>query len=302
MSGSIRTEAVQAASEIQLQSRALSPFIGSEVVGLDLKKPLGEATIAAVRALLLKRGVLFFDDQHLSPEQQVAFTAQFGFVNTSGARRPGSPAPGVGVFDSRDELYGRVSRWHADGTHAEEPSTIKSLQAIVTPEIGGDTIWASTEAAYDRLSEPLKRLAEALTAIHATTPLRTTEWGSARSFGGDFIWSEHPVVAVHPETGRKSLFVSPRYTPELVGLRPHESVAVLKVFFDHIIQPEHQVRFRWTPGAIALWDNRSALHYAVDDYGQGLRIVHSVSVRGEARVGVNGERSRLGSISRAAAE
>ena len=192
-----------------------------------------------------------------------------------------------------------MSRWHADGTHAEAPGTIKTLLAHQLPEIGGDTIWASAEAAYDRLAEPLKRLAESLTAVHATTPLRATEWGSPRGFGGQFIWSEHPVVTVHPETGRKALFVSPRYTPEIVGLRPHESAAVLKVFFDHLTQPEFQVRFSWTPGAIVLWDNRTTLHYAVDDYDDAVRIVHSCSIAGEPRVGVHGERSRLGGVLKA---
>ena len=292
--GKITGEPTEGVELAPLTSRKLSPFIGSEVTGIDLKQPLSDETFAAIRALLLDRGVLFFNDQHLSPEQQLAFTQRFGTVNTNGPARPGAPIPGVGVFDSRDEIYGRVSRWHADGTHAEAPSTFKTLQAVALPEIGGDTIWASTEAAYDRLAEPLKRLAESLTAVHATTPLRATEWGGTRGFGGEFIWSEHPVVTVHPETGRKSLFVSPRYTPEIVGLRPHESAAVLKLFFDHITQPEHQVRFQWTVGAIALWDNRSALHYAVDDYDYALRIVHSIGVQGEPRVGPAGERSKFG--------
>lgn len=283
-------------ADTALNARKLSPFIGSEVEDIDLKQPLDEATVAALRALLLDRGVLFFRNQHLSPEQQIAFTRNFGPVNTSGPVRPGAPVAGIGVFDSRDEIYGRVSRWHADGTHAEAPSTIKTLQAIVTPEFGGDTIWASAEAAYDRLSPQLKRLAEQLTAIHATTPLRATEWDSSKSFGGQFIWTEHPVVAVHPETGRKSLFVSPRYTPEIKDLRPHESAAVLKVFFDHITQPEHQVRFHWNVGDIALWDNRTAQHYAVDDYGDELRIVYSVSIEGEPRIGVQGQRSKLGAV------
>ena len=277
-----------------LKARKLSPFIGSEIEDIDLKQPLDAAQVDALRALLLDRGVLFFRNQHLSPEEQIAFTRYFGPVNTDGPTRPGAPIAGISVFDSRDEIYGRVSRWHADGTHAEAPSTIKTLQAIVVPEFGGDTIWASAEAAYDRLSPPLKRLAEKLTAIHATTPLRATEWGSSKSFGGQFIWSEHPVVAVHPETGRKSLFVSPRYTPELKDLRPHESAAVLKVFFDHITQPEHQVRFHWNVGDIALWDNRTSQHYAVDDYGDELRIVHSVSIGGEPRIGVDGQKSKLG--------
>lgn len=283
-------------SDVGFSTRKLSPFIGNEVFDIDLKAPLSDQEVAALRALLLDRGVLFFRDQFLSPEQQVAFTRYFGHVNTDRPARPGAPIAGVGVFDSRDEIYGRVSRWHADGTHAEAPGTIKTLQPVELPVSGGDTIWASVEAAYDRLSEPLKRLAESLTAIHATTPLRATEWGSSRGFGGQFIWSEHPVVTVHPETGRKALFVSQRYTPEIVGLRPHESAAVLKIFFDHIAQPEHQVRFQWTPGSIALWDNRISQHYAVDDYGDALRIVHSVSVEGEPRFGANGARSRLGAI------
>lgn len=283
----------------QFAARALSPFIGSEVSGLDLKASLDPGAVAALRALLLDRGVLVFRDQFLSPDQQVAFTSYFGRVAADGPLRPGAPRAGVGVFDSRDEIYGRVSRWHADGTHAEAPSTIKTLQPIELPAIGGDTIWASTTAAYDRLSEPLKRLAQSLTAVHATTPLRATEWGSPRGFGGQFIWSEHPVVTVHPETHRKALFVSPRYTPEIAGLRPHESAAVLKVFFDHLAQPEHQVRVQWTAGAIVLWDNRSTIHYAVDDYDDALRVVHSVSVEGEPRFGPNGERSRLGAVLKA---
>jgi alpha-ketoglutarate-dependent taurine dioxygenase len=282
------------ARDVRFSRRDISPFIGTEIGDIDLKQPLDANMVAQLRHLVVTRGVLFFRDQFLSPEQQSAFTSYFGQVNTSGPLRPGAPVAGIGVFDSRDEIYGRVSRWHADGTHAEAPGTIKTLQPAQLPEIGGDTIWASAEAAYDRLAEPLKRLAESLTAVHATTPLRATEWGSARGFGGQFIWSEHPVVTVHPETGRRALFVSPRYTPEIVGLRPHESAAVLKLFFDHLTQPEFQVRFRWTPGAIVLWDNRTSLHYAVDDYDDAIRVVHSCSVAGEPRVGVDGRKSRLG--------
>lgn len=289
-----KVSSLDVAAAAPFVSRKVGRFLGSEVSGIDLAQPLHADTVAALRALLLDRGVLFFRDQHLTPEQQIAFTRYFGEVRTSGPARPGSPLPGIGVFDSRNGVSGRVARWHADGTHAEEPGTIKTLKAVELPEFGGDTIWASTEAAYDRLSAPLKRLAESLTAIHATTPLDPKDW--ARGFGGEFIWSEHPVVAVHPETGRKSLFVSPRYTPEIVGLRPNESAAVLKILFDHITLPEHQVRFTWTPGSIVLWDNRTSQHYAVNDYDDAVRVVHSVNVAGEARVGAHGERSRLGAV------
>lgn len=270
---------------VVLQSTKLTPFIGSVVHGIDLKERLSDATIAAIRALLLERGVLFFPNQHLTPQQHLDFTARFGPVNITERPRMGSPLPGINVFDSRDQIYGRVSRWHADLTSAERPRAIAVNQAIVLPEVGGDTLWISAEAAYERLSEPLKRLAESLTAIHAITPIKTTEWGKP---GLKFHWSEHPVVRVHPETGRKSLFVNPRYTPEIVGLRPHESAAVLKVFFDHLLQPEHTVRYRWSVGDIAIWDNRNTLHYAVDDYDDQVRIVHTCGVAGDRPYGVDG--------------
>ena len=142
MSASVEPVAAPSAAGAPFHVKNLSPFIGSEVEGIDLKQPQSEATIAALRALLLERGVLFFNGQHLSPEQQVAFTRRFGPVNTRGPARPGAPIPGLGVFDSRDEIYGRVSRWHADGTHAAEPSTLKTLQAVALPPIGGDTIFS----------------------------------------------------------------------------------------------------------------------------------------------------------------
>ena len=263
-----------------------SPFIGSEVGGIDLKEAQGDATIQALRDLLHDRAVLFFRDQHLSPEQQIKVTEFFGAPRVYGDARMGSPYPGVGLIDSIHEISGRVDRWHADLTSQEKPITVRLLQAVTLPALGGDTIWASTEAAYDRLAEPLKRLAESLTAIHAVTPITIPEWNDKQR--ASFHWTEHPVVRVHPQTGRRSLYVSPRFTPEIVGLRPHESAAVLKVFFDHITQPEHQVRFRWEPGSLAIWDNRSCLHYAVNDYGEGRRIMHGTSVEGERPVGIQG--------------
>lgn len=273
----------RAASTVKLNSRKLSPLIGSEVYDVDLKATQSDDTIAAIRALLLERGVIFFPGQHLSPEQHLALAGRFGVVDVPTRARPNSPLPGISVFDSRDEVYGRVSRWHADLTSSETPQSIAVFQPVTLPEVGGDTIWASTEAAYDRLSEPLQKAIEELVAVHALTPIKTSEWGKGNL---GFHWAEHPVVRVHPETGRKSLFVSPRYTTEILGLRPHESAALLKLLNEHITQPEHQVRYRWTEGTIAFWDNRSTLHYAVDDYDDALRIVHRVGILGDRPFGV----------------
>ena len=264
----------------------LSPFIGTEVIGLDLKQEQGEAIGEQLRRLLSERSVLFFHGQHLSPGQQLAATAIWGPPRTNDSYREGSPLPGVGIVDSINEIAGRVSRWHADVTAAQAPSTIRLLQAIELPPFGGDTHWASTEAAYARLSPELKALAEGLTAIHNVTPVTLDDFHKPRS---KFQWAEHPVVRVHPETGRRSLFVNPRFTREIVGLKPQESADLLELFYNHIVLPEHTVRIQWRLGSLAVWDNRSSLHYAADDYGSARRRLQSTSVQQHDRpVGVNG--------------
>ncbi len=253
----------------------LSPFIGTEVIGIDLKQTQSEAVAEQLRQLLRDRGVLFFRDQHLSAEQQLAATAIWGPPRINDSYREGSPHPGVGIVDSIQEIAGRVSRWHADVTAAQAPSTIRLLQAIELPPHGGDTHWASTEAAYERLSPALKELADDLTAIHNITPVTLEDFRKPRS---KFQWAEHPVVRVHPETGRRSLFVNPRFTREIVGLKPHESADLLELFYNHIVLPEHTTRIQWRLGSLAVWDNRSSLHYAADDYGSARRRLQSTSV------------------------
>ena len=266
-----------------LDIKHLSPFIGTEVNGLYLKAGVSDETAESLRRLLWDRGVIFLRDQHLTPEQQIEATTIFGTPKSGEDYREGAPYPGISVIDSIDEIGGRVSRWHADLTSKPEPPSVRLLQAIQLPEYGGDTLWASAEAAYERLSAPLRDLADSLTAIHALSPITVTQWGKRP---GSFHWAEHPVVRVHPQTGRRSLLVNPRFTQEIVGLRPHESAAVLKVFYDHLILPEHQVRFHWEVGSLAIWDNRNSIHYAADDYGSARRIMYGSGIENEAPIGI----------------
>ena len=237
----------------------------------------------ALQRLLWDRGVIFFHDQHLTPEQQLATTALFGTPKVSEDYREGSPIPGIGVIDGDNLIAGRVSRWHTDLTSNDLPPTVRLLQAKVLPSKGGDTLWASTEAAYYRLAEPLQRLADSLTAIHALTPIRYSQIDERRT---KFHWAEHPVVRIHPVTGRRSLFVNPRFTQEIPDFRPHESAATLKLFYDHITQPEFQVRFQWRVGSLAIWDNRNTVHFAVDDYGDERRVMHTSDIEPEAVIGL----------------
>ncbi|MGE4322989.1 MAG: TauD/TfdA dioxygenase family protein [Sphingobium sp.] len=263
--------------------RHLSPFIGTEILGLDLKQEQGEKVREQLRQLLNHRGVLHFPDQNLSPGQQLAATAIWGTPSIHSSYREGAPLPGVGIIDSAEEIAGRVSRWHADVTAAEVPTAIRLLQAIELPPHGGDTHWASTEAAYARLSPALRELADQLTAIHTITPVTLDDFHTPRS---KFQWAEHPVVRVHPDTGRRALYVNPRFTKEIVGLKPHESADLLNIFFNHITVPEHTIRIQWQVGALAVWDNRTSLHYAADDYGQARRRLQGTSAGAYEPAGV----------------
>jgi alpha-ketoglutarate-dependent taurine dioxygenase len=147
--------------EDHLRAIPLTPYIGSEVRGVEFRKPVSAEVIAAVRALLLERQVLFFPDQHLSPQVQSELAARFGEIDVPGQARPGAPRPEIVVFDSR-QANGRVPRWHADVTSRLQPQSIQVLQVISTPGVGGDTLFVSGEGAYQTLSEPLKTLVEPL--------------------------------------------------------------------------------------------------------------------------------------------
>ena len=272
----------------RVEVRPLSPLIGAEVVGPDLARPLGAGAVAAVRDALNRHHVVFFRDQELTPAQQADFARQFG-TPTEG--HPVIPAldgsPEVLAIDSRED---RASWWHTDVTFLPTPPLGSILYMAVCPEVGGDTTWASLQDAYDRLSEPVRILCDSLIAVHHDP------WFAADvDERGGFEWhgehidkllpAIHPVVRTHPETGRRGLFVNPQFTRTILGLSDNESDAVLQMLYRHCTQPELTCRFRWRPGSVAFWDNRATLHYALDDYGDALRVAHRVTLRGDVPFG-----------------
>ena len=158
------------------------------------------------------------------------------------------------------------------------------------PETGGDTEWASLQDAYDRLAEPVRTLCDGLIAVHFDP------WFAADvEARGGYDWDGghhdkllpalHPVVRTHPENGRRGLFVNPQFTRTVLGLSDNESDAVLQMLYRHCQKPEFTCRFRWRPGSVAFWDNRATLHYALDDYGDALRVAHRVTLRGDVPYG-----------------
>jgi len=272
----------------------LSPVIGAQLTGADLSR-LDDEAVAFIRTSLLEHKVLFFREQHLSQDDQVAFAGRLGTLTG------GHPTlPSVGGKDSILELDslagGRADHWHTDVTFAVEPPAISILRAVKLPTVGGDTQWASTEAAYERLPGPLKRLAGELHAVHTNAydygrPPASGEGEAARRHREQFVntvfETEHPVVRTHPETGRPSILLG-GFAQFLVGFPTDVSRDLLRIFQGYVTRPEHIVRWRWQPGDVAIWDNRATQHYAVNDYGDAHRVVQRVTVSGSRPVGLDG--------------
>jgi alpha-ketoglutarate-dependent taurine dioxygenase len=272
----------------------LGPGFGANVHGLDLATADDDA-IAAVRQALTAHKVLFFPGQRLDPDSQVALGNRMGRLTVSHPVVPGLDEAHAEIYalDSADNGFADV--WHTDVTFVKRPPLGSILRAVTLPPHGGDTNWADLELAFASLSAPVQRLAEQLTAVHDGT----REFGyylAQRRQGEGSLWEgeryrrlepvEHPVVRVHPETGRRSLFVNPGFTSHIVGVSDAESRHLLDLFYAHVTRPEHIVRHRWQPGDVAMWDNRATVHYANRDYGDARRVMHRITLRGDEPVGV----------------
>jgi taurine dioxygenase len=278
---------------VTLDLRPVTPLTGAEIHGLDLSRPLGRTTVADLRAALARYLVLFFPDQHLTPEEHAAFGRQFGELTEAHPILPALDAdhPEVLPIDSR---HNKSAFWHTDVTFMNTPPMGSILHAVELPDVGGDTLWVNLQAAYDGLAAPLRALCDRLTAIHYD-PFFAADIDAA----GGCTWDGkritrlrpvlHPVVRIHPETDRKGLFVNENFTQSILGFSRVESDGLLQLLYRHCTTvPEYSLRHRWKPGDVAFWDNRATLHYATDDYGDVLRIVHRVTLRGDRPVGAPG--------------
>ncbi|MCW2885797.1 MAG: Taurine dioxygenase [Streptosporangiaceae bacterium] len=282
----------------QLEIRPLVASFGAEITGVDISQPLSPETIAAIRRAWLDYQVVFFPEQHLGPDEQTAFTARFGELTAPSAILAplDDKHQKVVEFDSRrqPEEYAKGTRhhgWHVDITFQATPPAGSVFNVVQLPKVGGATLFASAQAAYDILSEPIKRLIDGLVAVHdvgdlaqrSATISATGVWEDQQVDGRSI---EHPVVAVHPETGRKGLYVNPQFTRYIKGLAPLESAALLDLLYDHTLQPENVIQYRWKQGGVGFWDNRAIWHRRVADFDPDeTRIVHRVQLRGTRPVG-----------------
>ncbi|QWZ10079.1 TauD/TfdA family dioxygenase [Nocardioides panacis] len=277
----------------------LGPSFGAEVIGLDLRT-LDDQQVAAVRAALVEHKVIFFRGQDLDDAAQVDLGHRLGDV-TAGhpvATSTEVEHPEIYNIDSADPEFSFSDVWHTDVTFMERPPLGSILRAVRLPSYGGDTSWVDSQLAYESLSAPVRDLVDGLTAVHDGD----REWGAylRRRGGQGNVWDgrqvtglspvEHPVVRVHPETGRKGLFVNPGFTSHVVGVSDAESRAILDLLYAHLTKPEHTVRHRWQAGDVGIWDNRCTLHYANRDYTE-TRVMRRITLQGDRPVGP-GEKGR----------
>ncbi|MCC7050131.1 MAG: TauD/TfdA family dioxygenase [Alphaproteobacteria bacterium] len=276
-----------------MQIQPVAGALGAEIAGVDLAR-LSNADAVAIQDAFRDHLVLFFRDQRLTPQQQMEFTRLFGPLQVTPFVKAMDGYPYiVRVLKEADETgistFGNA--WHADFTSLPEPPLGSILYALEVPAYGGDTMFANMYAAYDALSAGMKRMLEGLKAIHVGKPYGT-KYGPPRDMKTSRsieiernrpdadIEVAHPVVRTHPETARKSLFVNPIYTLRFDGMSEAESQGLLEFLYAHAIRPEFTCRFRWTTNALALWDNRCTLHYAINDYDGSRRLMHRTMVAG----------------------
>ncbi|MFD8778233.1 TauD/TfdA dioxygenase family protein [Streptomyces sp. NPDC059916] len=246
------------------------PRFGAEMTGVDLTAPVDETTAEALRQAFRDHKVLVFRGQHLTPDQHVAAVRLFAepFDHPTAAKDAANPL----VYPYNVRQTGKASTWHIGGLWRDPVFAIESLTYEVVPDLGGHTLWADLQAAYDDLSEPFKELLESVSAVYDGNAENYAQ-GSTKTASGPNV--EHPVVLAHPATGRKGLFISTSAIG-LTGVTPAESKALLDHLLRHASSPNYTIRFGWQPGDFVLWDNRATWHYAVDDYGDGARVYRKV--------------------------
>jgi taurine dioxygenase len=269
---------------------ALTPTIGAEVSGVDLTKPLDATTVEALRAAWLTHQVLFFRDQHIDFDQHRRFCEYFGEIDIPPFHSAGSEHPELTILDQTEPKGQGADSWHSDITHRPEPPKGSILRAVQLPPHGGDTCFSSMTAAYDDLSAPMRAFLDGLHAEHTMqiqaerARIRTPE-ARLLDVGSDgYPTFVHPVVRVHPETGRKLINVNANFTSRIVDLSESEGVALLRFLLEHVKSPDYQCRFRWAPGSIAFWDNRAVQHFAVADYNER-RIMQRITIKGDRPAG-----------------
>ena len=281
----------------RIQLHPMAGALGADIHGINLAS-LDDATFSEVQRAFAEYLVLQFHDQHLTPDEHVALTRRFGPTSRSPYIKHMEEYPDIiAVLKEADETkistFGNA--WHSDFSFLEEPPLGSLLYAREVPSHGGDTLFANMYAAYEALSDGMKRMLDPLKAVHTGKPYGvngvSADLKVSRSIGMERNRREadreilHPIVRLHPVTGRKALFVNSIYTTRIDGMTVEESRPLLDFLFAHAIRPEFTCRLRWRSHDLAFWDNRCVMHYAVNDYDGQRRLMHRTTIAGERPMG-----------------
>ena len=261
--------------------------VGAFISGIDLNQ-FDDVTLVELKAAFADHSVLFFRDQKLTPDAHIALAQRWGEINVNRffAHVEGYPQIAE-VRKEPEQLVNIGGGWHTDHSYDQVPALGSMLYALETPPMGGDTLFASTCAAYDALSDGLKETLSGLRAVHssrhvfgenADRPAELNDrFGNAQAAQQDAI---HPVVITHPLSGRKSLYVNPGFTLRFEGWTDLESAPLLQYLYGYIGRPEFGYRLHWAPGTLAFWDNRATWHWAINDYHGQRRVMHRITLEG----------------------
>jgi taurine dioxygenase len=268
--------------------RPIAGALGAEIAGIDLSRDLDATTVATLRRAWLDHLVVFFHDQHLTPDAFLAFARRFGEVIEYPFVKGLDDYPEIiPVLKLEHEVVNFGGIWHSDTAYLEAPPMASMLVAREVPPAGGDTLFANMYLAYETLSPGMRRLLDGLVAINSSAKADVTRTREDRTKDRpredarkEFV-AAHPVVRVHPETGRRALYVNVAHTVRFDGMTDEESAPLLEYLFRHQVRPELTCRFRWRPGSIALWDNRCTQHNPINDYHGYRRLMHRVTLGGD---------------------
>ncbi len=271
--------------------KPISGALGAEVSGADLSQDLGNKAFDEIHQAFLDHHVLFFRDQTLTSQQQVGFSRRFGPLGIYPFVAPLPEAEEViEILKTEKDTKNFGGAWHSDTSYLETPALATVLYAHEVPDAGGDTMYANMHLAYESLSDGMKEMLDGLVGVNSAA--LTAGGGRASNMKerkgmneqnmemADTLVAEHPVVRTHPDTGRKSLYINGVHTARFKDMTEEESKPLLRHLCAHTTRPEFTCRFRWTPGALAIWDNRCTQHYAINDYSGVRRRMHRTTVVG----------------------
>ncbi len=272
----------------QLQFRPLSSHVGVEVLGIDVNMIDGES-FASLSHALADHGVIFIRDQQLTPEQHIAFARRWGDIDVNNYFPANGGYPEIAEVRKAENQQTNIGGgWHTDHSYDPVPAMGSILVARETPPSGGDTLFASMGAAFDSLSDGLKDTLRGLKAVHSADHIYSADGIYSKTDQADNLKGHdvhasavHPVIIRHPKSGREILYVNPAFTLHFEGWTREESMPLLSYLYGVGMRDEFQCRLQWSPGSIAIWDNRSTWHYAMNDYHGHRRLMHRITISGE---------------------